>query len=67
MRGQGRGGWYGPMGGGIWVALALIVLGGYFLLRNLGLMSWLRDDVFWPLVLIALGLVLLLRRGPWRR
>ena len=67
MRSQGRSDWYGSTRGGIFLALALIVLGGYFLLRNLGLLDWLRDDIFWPLVLIALGLVLLLRRGGWWR
>lgn len=67
MRAQGRGDWYGSNRGGLFLALALIVLGGYFLLRNLGMLDWLRDDVLWPLVLIALGLVLLLRRGSWWR
>lgn len=67
MRGQGRWHWYGSAGGTLYLAIALIVLGAYFLLRNVGLLNWLRDDVFWPLVLIALGLVLLLRRGSWWR
>lgn len=67
MRSQGRGDWYGSARGGLFLAVALIILGAYFLLRNLGLLDWLRDDIFWPLVLIALGLVLLLRRGNfWR-
>jgi cell wall-active antibiotic response 4TMS protein YvqF len=43
----------------------LIVVGAYFLLRNLGLLDWLRSDIFWPLVLIALGVWLIVRRG-WR-
>jgi cell wall-active antibiotic response 4TMS protein YvqF len=43
----------------------LIVLGAYFLLRNLGLLGWLRSDIFWPLVIIALGVWLIVRRG-WR-
>jgi Domain of unknown function (DUF5668) len=43
----------------------LIVVGAYFLLRNLGLLDWLRSDIFWPLVLIALGAWLIVRRG-WR-
>jgi hypothetical protein len=38
----------------------LIVVGVYLLLRNLG---WVRDDIFWPLVLIAVGLWLILRRA----
>jgi LiaI-LiaF-like transmembrane region len=43
----------------------LIVVGAYFLLRNLGLLDWLRSDIFWPLVIIALGVWLIVRRG-WR-
>ncbi|HEX6513708.1 MAG TPA: DUF5668 domain-containing protein [Chloroflexota bacterium] len=66
-RSQGNRGWYGPGRGSLALAIALIILGGYFLLRNLGLLNWLRDDVFWPLVLIALGLLLLFRRGNWWR
>lgn len=38
-------------------ALALILFGGYFLANNLGLLP--RLGVFWPLVLIVLGLVAL--------
>jgi hypothetical protein len=41
----------------------LVVLGVYFLLRNLGLLDWLRADVIWPLILIVLGVWLILRRG----
>jgi hypothetical protein len=47
-----------------WPAV-LVLVGVYFLLRNLGLLDWLRGDIFWPLVLIALGAWLILRRG-WR-
>jgi hypothetical protein len=35
------------------------------LLHNLGLLDWLRADVFWPLVVIALGVWLIARR-TWR-
>jgi hypothetical protein len=45
-----------------WPAV-LIVLGLYFLLNNLGLLTWLRGDLVWPLLLVALGLWLILRRG----
>jgi MYXO-CTERM domain-containing protein len=38
------------------------VLGAYFLLTNLGVLSNLRWDLFWPAVLIVLGLLLLVRR-----
>jgi ABC-type glycerol-3-phosphate transport system permease component len=40
----------------------LVVLGVYFLLRNLGWLNWLRADVIWPLLLIVLGVWLILRR-----
>jgi hypothetical protein len=43
--------------------VVLIIVGAYFLLRNVGLLSWLRADIFWPLVLIAIGAWLILRRS----
>jgi phage shock protein C len=45
----------------LFAGLALILLGLVFLANNLGLFRWLRGDLIWPLVLIALGLALLLR------
>ena len=47
---------------GLWAGIILIVLGAYFLLTNLGVLSTFRWDLFWPAVLILLGLLLLLRR-----
>lgn len=49
---------------GLVVGLALIALGGTFLLRNLDLpwLAWMRFDVMWPLLLIAAGGLLLVRR-----
>lgn len=41
----------------------LIVVGVVFLLRNVGLLDWLRADIFWPIVLIALGVWLIARRA----
>lgn len=54
----------GPYGrrGGIVIGLVLVVLGAWFLLENLGLLTWWRWDLFWPAVLIVLGLALLVRR-----
>jgi phage shock protein C len=60
-----RGRWGPPYGNrppGLWAGVILIVLGAYFLLTNLGVLSNLRWDLFWPAVLILLGLLLLLRR-----
>jgi phage shock protein C len=45
-------------------AAALILLGSYFLLENAGLLHWLAPGVFWPMVLIGLGVLLLTRRRP---
>jgi hypothetical protein len=39
------------------------LVGGYALLRNLGLLQWVRADLFWPLLVIALGLWLLVERA----
>ena len=47
---------------GIWIGMILVALGAYFLLDNLGLFSALRWDLFWPVVLIAVGLLFLVRR-----
>jgi phage shock protein C len=50
--------------GGVIVGAALIVVGVIFFLENLRLpwLWWLNFDALWPLLLIAGGAVLLLRR-----
>jgi len=47
---------------GFWFGVILIALGGYFLIANLGLLRGFRGDLFWPIVLVAIGLLLLVRR-----
>jgi hypothetical protein len=72
MNGPWSGGWYGPWawgGGGVWPwfwGTALVLIGAYFLLQNLGLLDWLRGDVLWPSLLILLGVLMLLQRGRGR-
>ena len=64
-RREKSGRWGAPYGNrppGLWAGIILIVLGAYFLLTNLGVLANVRWDLFWPAVLIALGLLLLLRR-----
>jgi phage shock protein C len=60
------GGWWGPpyrdRPRGLWAGVILIGLGAYFLLANVGLLSRVRWDLFWPFVLIAIGLLVLARR-----
>lgn len=45
----------------LWLGVILIVLGAYFLISNLGLLNGFRWDLFWPVVLIAVGLFVLVR------
>lgn len=54
----------GRSGATAWVALALILIGVLFLLRNLGVtwIRWITLGVLWPIVPIGLGLALLWRR-----
>ncbi len=72
MNGPWPGGSYGPWawgGGGVWPwfwGAALVLIGAYFLLQNLGLLDWLRGDVLWPSLLILLGVLMLFRRGRGR-
>ncbi|HET7337913.1 MAG TPA: DUF5668 domain-containing protein [Candidatus Dormibacteraeota bacterium] len=59
------GAWFGVWGW-FW-AIALILVGVYYLLVNLGLMSWVRGDLVWPVLLIVLGgLFLISRLRPGR-
>lgn len=50
---------------GLIIGAALIILGAFYLLENLNLswLRWLNFDILWPLLLIAGGLALLLRRS----
>jgi LiaI-LiaF-like transmembrane region len=71
-RSQWRGhGWYGgPHWVGAWTwfwGAGLVLLGGYYLLYNLGLIPSLRPDLIWPVILILLGVGLLVSRshGRW--
>ena len=43
----------------------LVLLGLLFLLENLGVLSWFRWSLFWPVVLILIGFALL--AGRFRR
>jgi len=46
---------------------ALLLIGAYYLLQNLGLLKWLPGDVLWPSLIILFGIYLLIRRGRgWR-
>jgi phage shock protein C len=48
--------------GTFWGGGILILIGVYFLLVNLGLLNWLDWNIAWPVILIALGVWLVVRR-----
>ena len=43
--------------------LGLVITGVIILFVNIGALSWFRLDIFWPLVLVALGTAILANRG----
>jgi len=61
-----RGGWWGPAlrdrPRGLWAGIILIALGAYLLIDNLGLLRGIRWDIVGPVVLIAVGILVLARR-----
>jgi phage shock protein PspC (stress-responsive transcriptional regulator) len=59
---HGRGPGYRDGSRGLWAGAILIALGAYFLLANVGLLAGFHWDIFWPVVLIAIGLLILVRR-----
>ena len=48
--------------GGFWVAVGLVALGVLLLLANLNIFHWWRWAVLWPVLLVLVGILLLLRR-----
>ncbi len=38
------------------------MVGGYYLMANLGLFDWVRGDLIWPALLIVLGVLVLVGR-----
>ena len=45
----------------LWAGGALVLVGIGILLKNLGLLQWLNLGIFWAVVIVAFGVVLLLR------
>ena len=48
--------------GRLWGGIVLIAVGGLLVLGNLGYLRGFRWDLLWPVLLIALGLMFLVRR-----
>ena len=60
-----RQGWQSQIAGrsrGFWAGVLLVVLGGYLLIDNLGLLRGFRWELVGPVILIAIGVLLLARR-----
>jgi phage shock protein PspC (stress-responsive transcriptional regulator) len=60
-----RGGWWGPRRDrprGLWIGIILVAIGAYLLVDNLGWLRLVRWDIVGPVLLIAVGLLVLLRR-----
>jgi phage shock protein PspC (stress-responsive transcriptional regulator) len=47
---------------GLWLGGILVVLGGIFLLSNLGYLNWWNWRVAWPMILILIGILVLVQR-----
>ena len=47
---------------GLWAGIILVAIGAYLLVDNLGLLRGLRWEIVGPVVLIAVGLLVLIRR-----
>jgi phage shock protein PspC (stress-responsive transcriptional regulator) len=47
---------------GLWAGIILIALGAYLLIDNLGVLRGIRWEIVGPIVLIAIGLLVLVRR-----
>ena len=48
--------------GPFWLGAFLVAIGALFLLGNTGLFAWWNWTLFWPLALIALGMLILSHR-----
>ena len=46
--------------------IILVIIGVFFLLKNLGFLAGISADIFWPIVLILIGVWCMVRRGHHR-
>ncbi|MFN2123107.1 MAG: LiaI-LiaF-like domain-containing protein [Candidatus Promineifilaceae bacterium] len=44
------------------MGIILILLGVYFLFSEIGLFHWISGAIFWPLLIIGIGLYMLISR-----
>lgn len=46
----------------MYIGILLLIIGGLYLTKNLGLLDGLSYDVIWPTVVAVIGLFMILRR-----
>lgn len=44
------------------LAYALVIVGGIFLLKNLGFLDMIAWDIIWPVVLVVIGLLMIYKK-----
>ena len=45
------------------LGVMLLIFGGFFLLKQIGIFDWISAGIFWPIVLIGVGIYLLVVRN----
>jgi LPXTG-motif cell wall-anchored protein len=45
------------------IGILLLLFGGFFLLQQIGIFNWISVGIFWPVVLIGVGVYLLVLRN----
>jgi phage shock protein C len=45
------------------IGILLLLFGGFFLLQQIGIFHWISAGIFWPVVLISVGIYLLVLRN----
>lgn len=49
----------------MFLPLLLILVGAFWLLKNLGFLPPEAGNYFWPLLVITVGISLLIKKGKW--
>jgi len=44
------------------MGVALVIIGAIFLMKNLGIISGIAWDIFWPLALIVVGISMIFKK-----
>jgi len=50
----------------MYIAIAIIIIGAIYLLKNLGVISVNLWSIIWPILIILFGIALLIRKKKYR-